>query len=171
MPDIRLADTIGNRSYTSIRLEWMKAIMFSGLSPLDKCVAVIIMNCINDKTHCWKISDETIAALLGGKHSERAIRRSRMRLKAGGWLTWKRTRDANVYTLCHGNTMDALDEIMRQRMERKQRRDKRRSDRTPVAGLDRTPVSDRHTRRTYSEKTVPHEEVRHDLAWLSELRE
>jgi hypothetical protein len=100
--------------------------MSLGLTTTDKCVAFVIMNAINEKTRDWKLSDETIAAQLGNTVSISSVKRARKRLKEGGWIGWKRTRDANVYFLCHENVWATMDEIMRQRMERKARRNKAR---------------------------------------------
>jgi DNA-binding transcriptional regulator PaaX len=92
------------------------------LTPFDKLVAVVICDAINDKKQCWKMSDEEIAILIGKPGSERRIKTARKRLREGGWLTWTRTRDANVYRLRGDNVMAVLDEIMRQKSERKARR-------------------------------------------------
>src|SRR5262249_29499150 len=48
----------------------------------------------------------------------------RMKLRAGGWIGWKRTADANVYFLCHENVMAAMAAIMQERRARRERQNK-----------------------------------------------
>jgi hypothetical protein len=158
MPGLADSPRRSNQSFTSIKLTWMTCVMSQGLTLFDKCVAFVIMNAINEKTGNWKLSDETVAALMGKPGSVRSVIRAGMRLRAAGWLTWKRTADANVYSLCHRNVMEALDEIMRQRMERKERRTKREV--TPVSCPKVTPASPIHTRRTYLEERKHNKRVR-----------
>jgi hypothetical protein len=116
-----------NQSFTSIKLRWETCVMAQPrLSMLDKCVAFVIMNAMNEKTRDWKLSDETIAAQLGGKISRESVLRARQRLRKAGWIGWKRTNDANVYFLRHENVWAAMDEIMMGRMARRKRRKERR---------------------------------------------
>jgi hypothetical protein len=96
-----------------------------GLTPFEKCAAYVIQNAINEHTRDWKLSDETIAARIGKPGAIRAVRRARRRLRDAGWIGWKRTRDANVYFLCHENVPAAMDEITKGRLARKKRWDSR----------------------------------------------
>jgi hypothetical protein len=119
------SDSPSNTKFTSIKLRWMTSVMSAALTSIDKCVAFIIMNAINEKTRDWKLSDETIAALLGNTVSISSVKRARKRLRDAGWIGWKRTRDANVYFLCHENVWAAMDEIMKGRMARRERRNEK----------------------------------------------
>src|SRR5215469_15965431 len=103
------------------------------------------MNAINEQTRDWKLSDETIAALMGRPGAIRSVKRARKRLRDAGWIGWKRTRDANVYFLRHENMWAATDEIMKGRMARKERRNKATHD-SRVASQSDTRVT-----HTYSE--------------------
>jgi len=147
VPRIPDSPPASNQKFTSIKLTWMTCVMSTGFTPFDKCVAFIIMNAINEKTRDWKLSDETIAALMGRPGAIRSVQRARRRLRAAGWITWKRTSDANVYSLRHDNVMAAMDEIMRSRRERRTKREA-----TSESRPDTTPESSIHTRRTYSEE-------------------
>jgi len=98
-------------NFTSIKLTWMNCLMFdrrNGLMPIDKIVAVVIMQAVNEQTRCGIISDETIADLSGGI-STRNVQRARKRLRAAGWLRWHRTGDANHYRLHFDNLGTLLD--------------------------------------------------------------
>jgi hypothetical protein len=141
-----------NQSFTSIKLTWMNCVISStGLTPFDKCVAVVIMNRINEHTRDWKLSDETIAALMGRPGAIRSVKRARKRLHAAGWIGWKRTRDANVYFLCHENTMAAMDEIKQGQMARRERRNETRGDSRVTLQSD-TRVTLTHSKYTHEKK-------------------
>jgi hypothetical protein len=114
-----------NQKYSVFRHEWRKCVMAdkkTNLTAFDKNVAVVICDAINDKTECWRMSDEWIAFMTGKPGAANRVWASRNRLRKGGWLDWTRTRDANVYRLCRDNVMEVLDEIMRHQNERKARR-------------------------------------------------
>jgi hypothetical protein len=126
-----------NQSFTSNKLTWMSCVMSTTtLTPFEKCVAYVIENAINEHTRDWKLSDETIAALAGRPGAIRAVQRARRRLRDAGWIGWKRTRDANVYFLCHENVPAAMDEITKGRLARKERRNKSRYDTSVVSRYD-----------------------------------
>jgi hypothetical protein len=143
-----------NQKFTSNKLTWMNCILFTTtLTPFEKCVALVIMQAINATSGDWALSDEAIAMLVGRPNSIRSVKRARQRLRKAGWLTWKRRpNQANLYRLCHGNVMDALDATKAARAELKVRRAKRRAEVTPESLPEVTPESPLHTRGTHSEK-------------------
>jgi hypothetical protein len=124
----------GNQKFSVFRHTWRHAVTADSktrLTAFDKLVAVVICDAINDEKQYWMMSDELIAILIGKPGSASRVWEARKRLKAGGWLTWTRTRDANVYRLRGDNVMATLDEIMRQKGELKARQQQRQNQRGP----------------------------------------
>jgi hypothetical protein len=153
------------KEFTSRKLDWLKCCSFDRLlEPLDFKVGFVIIQHVNAKKGTAILSDETIADKTGGG-SVRNVSRARCRLRDAGWLTWKRTRTANVYTPVFDKVSGTLDAITKSSDARRERRQERRlfapeprspdrtpvsylnlPDQTPMSVLDRTPVSDKHLR-------------------------
>jgi len=145
-----------NRTFTSQRLDWEKCLRFDPrIYPFAKVVGCAISSRASATNGTAYVSDETLADDVGCPGQLRRVRRARVLLLQTRWLKWRRTRDANVYTLLFGRVSDFLDLMTAARDLRKERRKKRKSrfpdrtpvsylkppDRTPVSALDRTPVS------------------------------
>jgi hypothetical protein len=164
MPSIDDSSPPSNAKFTSIKLRWMTAFMSTtGFTSFDKCVAFVIMNAINEHTRDWKLSDETIAALLGrkGPNAARSVIRSRMKLRDAGWIGWKRTRDANVYFLCHENMWAAMDEIMQGRAARRARRNETAQDSRVTLQSDTRVIQtySRDIHDSQKKKSLPREKI------------
>ena len=85
-----------------------------------------------DLTNCTaKISDEALSDHTG-RHL-RDVFRARQLLKENGWVTWKRTTKANVYTPLYVNVDRLRDYLTAKSEARKERREK-----NPKAWFDRT---------------------------------
>jgi hypothetical protein len=175
----RISDSTlpSNDDFTSRKLSWMNAILFtSTLTPFEKCVAIVIMQAINETTEDWAISDEAIAVLVGKPGAIRSVIRARKRLRKGGWLMWKRRPNAaNLYRLNYCNVMSGLDarkeaqaDLKERRKERRERA-KQRAKVTPESVPEVTPESPLHTRGTHSEKKESSEVVRLRNAKLDEI--
>jgi hypothetical protein len=91
------------------------------LKPIDKLIAFVIAQHVNEKTGLAFVSDEVIAERIGGA-SRRSVYRARGRLRDAGWLTWRCTRTANVYTLKFDSVNAVLDMITTSRDARSERR-------------------------------------------------
>jgi hypothetical protein len=112
-------------SFTSRKLDYLKACNFDRrLEAYDFKVVYIIAQHVNEKNDMAMLSDEAIAEEIGG--SPRSVGRSRNRLRDAGWLSWRRTSTANIYTLDYTNVGRVLDLITKMRDERRERRSKRR---------------------------------------------
>jgi hypothetical protein len=130
-------------TFTGRKLDWLKCCNFDRrLQSFDFKVAFVIVQHVNARTGCAMLSDETIADEAGG-HSPRSVRRARDRLKAAGWLDWKRTRTANIYVLSWENFERFVDAIMDARDLRQEHRARRRrtasrpwADRTDASALN-----------------------------------
>jgi hypothetical protein len=110
-----------NQTFTSRKLDWLKCVCFDRLvQPYDFKVAFVIGQHINQKTLTACLSDETIADESGG--SARNVKRSRVRLREAGYISWRRTRTANVYRLRFEKVSGIFDAIISSRDARKERR-------------------------------------------------
>jgi hypothetical protein len=123
------------RSWTSRKLDWLRAINFDGrVSPLMFKIAFCIIQHANEKTaRTLLLSDETIADEIGTSH--RNIYRPRTTLREIGWLNWRRTRNANIYTIEFKNVdrmLDGLTATRDQRNERRKSRENRRRECAPT---------------------------------------
>jgi hypothetical protein len=162
---------------TSRKLFWLTCVNFdhSRVKPYDFRVAFVIAQHINRNTGNARLSDETIADEAGG--SLRNVARARQLLREFGWLTWRRTRTCNVYSLNHDRVSRTLDMLTASRDARREMYQKRKTtppakppDMTPVAGLkpqdttpvasrDMTPVADIHLRGTPLREEGSHREA------------
>jgi hypothetical protein len=110
------------QSFTSAKLDWCDLLMADHqLDARAKVVGFCIMQAINEESGHWKISDETIADKTG--IPKRWVQRARSALLQRGWITWKRTRDANIYWLLNDRTGEVRDH----QRELKAARDAKRS--------------------------------------------
>jgi len=123
-----LKDGKDAQSFTSKKLDWLKCCCFDRrLHAYDFNVAYAIAQHINAKTGTTMLSDETIADETGGSTTRR-VRRSRARLQDAGWLTWRRTRSANVYRLNYDQIDPMLDLFIAMRDARRENRQRFRSE-------------------------------------------
>jgi hypothetical protein len=117
-------------TFTSKKLDWLACINFDRRLkqfPTVFKVAYVIANQVDETRNTAFISDAAIADKAGGI-SERQVGRSRKLLRDTGWLSWKRTYSANVYSLLSEHVSGVRDSITASNEERKERRRKRRSD-------------------------------------------
>jgi hypothetical protein len=113
--------TESNRSWTSRKLDWQKAINFDRrVSPLMFKIAVCIIQHASENARTLKLSDQTIADEIGV--SDRNVYRARVALREVGWLNWRRTRNANIYIVEFGNVDRMLDLFAIAREQRNERR-------------------------------------------------
>jgi hypothetical protein len=143
-----------NRTFTSQRLDWEKCLRFDRRIPPFACeVGCAIASHASATNGKAYVSDETLADEVG--FTERYVRRARVRLRETRWLKWRRTGDANVYTLLFDQVSGHLDMFITAREARKEQRKKRKSrfpdrnassdhkpaDRNPSSYPDRNPSS------------------------------
>jgi Helix-turn-helix domain len=144
------------KTFTSRKLDWLDCLAHDSMvAPLAFEIGYCIMSHLNAKSGRAWVSDETLADKSG--NSERTVRRARTQLRAAGWITWKRTSTANVYTPQFQKVNAMLDSIISKRDERTERREKRRRktnshrpqladhkprDRTQMAGHDRPELTE-----------------------------
>ena len=117
-------------TFTSKKLDWLACVNFDRRLkqfPIAFKVAYVIANQIDETRNTAFISDAAIADKAGGI-SERQVGRSRKLLRDTGWLSWKRTCSANVYSLLSEHVSGVWDSITASNEARKERRRKRRSD-------------------------------------------
>ena len=117
-------------TFTGKKLDWLGCINFDRRLkhfPVAFKVAYVIANQVDETKNIAFISDEAIADKAGGV-SLSQVGRSRKLLRDTGWLTWKRTYTANVYSLRSEHVSSVWDAITASNEERKERRRKRRSD-------------------------------------------
>jgi hypothetical protein len=143
-----------NRTFTGQRLDWEKCLRFDRrVYPLAYEVACAIASHARPNGTAY-VSDETLADEVGC--APRNVYRARVRLRQSRWLKWRRTGDANIYTLQFDQVSAYLDLITAARDARKEQRKKRRnrfrdsppeSDHKPAnsppeSDLDQPPESD-----------------------------
>jgi hypothetical protein len=112
---------------TGRKLDWLKCVAFDPRLksyPYDFKVAFQIAQHVNERTGNAFVSDETIADKTGGG-SVRNVWNARHRLRDAGWLTWRRTRTASVYSLNYGRVNGVLDMITVSSEARHEKRRKR----------------------------------------------
>jgi hypothetical protein len=86
---------------TSEKFDWLDAVMADHrIDTRAKVVAFCLMQHLNRETGIAFVSDATITDKTGMPN--RWVRRARNHLRAAGWITWKRTRTANVYSTMTG---------------------------------------------------------------------
>ena len=114
------------QSFTSQKLDWLKCCCFDRrLQPYDFRVSYAIAQHINAETGSTMLSDQTIADETGGR-TTRCVRRSRVRLRDAGWLTWKRTSSANVYRMKFDRFEEVRDFARELRELRRESRERQR---------------------------------------------
>jgi hypothetical protein len=86
--------------------------------------AFCILQHMNSKTLQAFVSDETVRDKTG--ICERDAYRARQVLKATGWLDWRRTRTANIYTFSDKNVNTTFDLLELKKEARQDRREKKR---------------------------------------------
>ena len=139
-----------NKTATSRKLDWLNALL---VDPFLKSYAFKVGFCIMQHVNAqtWKamVSDETIADKTS--LSRRHVRNGRELMRDRGWIKWRRTRTANIYTPLDTNLNSLTDLLTTRRDARDDRRKKTalrngkpsatlsQGDRQPSATLDRNP--------------------------------
>jgi predicted transcriptional regulator len=110
--NIRLADSIGNKTWTRAKMEWLDCAAFDrDLKPVDFKVAFVVMQYVNEKTGECYPSEKTIARKCG--LSERHVRRALKRLCATGWLKrQRRPNTSSIYAPLNDNVNRILDNLI-----------------------------------------------------------
>lgn len=156
--DVAQADMVGNkhhpwkleqidddevariRTFTGRKLDWLKAVSYDKrVKPGVFEVAFCIVQHVNEKTLIAILSDETIIEKTGISRAE--VGRHRKSLKDTGWLSWRRTRTANLYTPIFDETAAWLDELAAKGVARRARRATQREQWMGLAA-DSSPASD-----------------------------
>ncbi|MCK1507557.1 helix-turn-helix domain-containing protein [Bradyrhizobium sp. 18] len=130
------------KAFTAHKLNWLDCVVSDRrLKPAAFKIAYAIMQHVNSETLFAWLSDETLVDVTGISSAE--VQRHRKSLKACGWLTWKRTGNANVYTPLFDQLPEGLEFILDKRRKRKKLREARRAARaaTPVTSVQ-SPVMD-----------------------------
>jgi hypothetical protein len=133
------------KTFTADKLNWLDCVANDrSLKHAAFKVAYAIMQHVNSETLIAWLSDETLVDVTG--ISRAMVQRHRESLKEAGWLTWKRTPDANLYTPIFDRVMAGLEDILAKRAKRKERRKTRRRvvgrtpDASPAMQPDASPV-------------------------------
>jgi hypothetical protein len=125
-----------SRLSTSAKLDWIDAVMADHrLDARAKVIAFCIVQHVNRNTGVAFVSDTTISDKTA--IPSRWVQRARNALRTAGWISWKRTGTANVYSTLAGPMTAVTD---RQQTLKKARED-RRGDPPRVAHLDPPPVA------------------------------
>jgi hypothetical protein len=112
------------KAFTSHKLNWLDCVASDRrLKPAAFKVAYAIMQHVNSETLVGWLSDETLVDITGISSAE--VQRHRKSLKECGWLTWKRTGNANVYTPLFDQLPEGLEYILAKRAKRKELREAR----------------------------------------------
>jgi hypothetical protein len=120
-------------TFTGGKLDWLKCVAFDPRLkpyPYDFKVAFQIAQHVNERTGHAIVSDEAIAEKTGGG-SVRNVWNARHRLRDTGWLTWRRTRTASVYSLNYDKVNGVLDMITVSSEARREKRRKKRATAKP----------------------------------------
>jgi hypothetical protein len=139
------------RTFTSWKLDFLTCLAADPrIKPMVFEVAFCISQHIKASTRLAFVSDQTVREKTN--ISERDVYRARRRLKETGWLDWRRTSTANVYSFSDANMNGVRDALEIRRQARQDRRRYRQSVRTRESEHVRTRESDIHLRGTpYSE--------------------
>jgi hypothetical protein len=150
-----------NKTATSRKLDWLDALNADpAVRPFAFKVGFAIAKHVNARTGEAMVSDETISDITS--ISMRHVRAGRELLKARRWISWKRTRTANVYRLLSTNVNNALDLLILRRDARRERRAKRMLERHPSASLnhrDRQPSAELDRQRTAEQDRQPSADI------------
>jgi hypothetical protein len=114
------------RSFTSDKLEWMSCLSLDPrISPHAFEVGFQIAQHVSASSGVAVIADDTLSEYTAT--SRQHVLRSRKRLRETGWLNWRSTQTANVYTLSFSNINAMLDLRISNKDARNERRLKRRA--------------------------------------------
>jgi hypothetical protein len=128
-----------NTKFTSLKFNWLDCILNDDrLKPAAFKVAYAILQTVNSVTLVGWLSDETLVDVTGISRAE--VQRHRKSLKACGWLTWKRTKTANLYQPLFDQLPDGLEFMLEKRARRKELREARSAARNASLRLE-TPVT------------------------------
>jgi hypothetical protein len=128
------------KAFTADKFNWLDCVQNDhSLKPAALSVAYAIMKHVNAETLKAWLSDETLVDITGISRAQ--VQRHRESLKEAGWLTWKRTGNANHYTPLFDRVKAGLDDILAKRIQRRElRKDRRRVvGGTPDASPERQP--------------------------------
>ena len=110
-----------NKTATSRKLDWLDALAVdSAVRPYAFKIGYCIMQHVNARTGKAMVSDETIADKTS--LSRRHVRNARELLRSRGWITWTRTRTANIYRPLERLVNSATDLLTMRRDARQERR-------------------------------------------------
>lgn len=171
-----LTESTDQKAFTSQKMDWINAVVADHrIDASAKIVAICIKQHVNEKDEfgCFP-SDECIADKTAMSVS--TVKRTRNKLRAAGWLTWKRRMRSNLYWTLTEPMADVAERQQTLTMARKDRREapppafSDRSpvtdhdvyDRSPVTDLDSSPVTDKHLTANTTKKEERKEES-HDL--------
>jgi hypothetical protein len=135
---------------TSGKLDWLDAVMADhSLGASAKVAAFCIMQHLNRESGTAFVSDKTITDKTG--IGNRWVRESRNELRASGWITWKRTKTASVYSTLTG-PMAGIEEQQRElKQQREERRMQKRQERQRTTEQDDRHPSAEHDRQPSAE--------------------
>jgi hypothetical protein len=117
-------------TFTGKKLDWLACVNFDRRLkqfPIAFKVAYVIANQVDEIKNTAFISDAAIIDKAGGISRSQVVR-SRKLLRDTGWLEWRRTYSANVYSLLSEQVSGVWDAITASNEARKERQRKRRSD-------------------------------------------
>jgi hypothetical protein len=148
------------RTFTSLKLDWLKALMaYPRLDARAKVVCFCIAQHTNQETGKWPLSDGQISEETG--IPKRWVQRARSAARAEGWIDWKRSFSGpNVYWPLSTHVESVLAEQRRLAEARKARSRSPYSppvaivDSPPVAVMDSPPVADSHLNLTPESNTL-----------------
>jgi hypothetical protein len=106
-----------NPNFTSAKLNWLKAIRFDRrVSDFDHRVMSGLAEHINQRTGLAYVSDDILAIEIGSRRRE-TVARSRLKMRRLGYITWTRTRDANLYRINQEKVAATLEMMKRLKQE------------------------------------------------------
>ena len=152
-------------TFTGRKLDLLRAVRFDRtVTDYAYRVMSVIVDHLNEETERTRLSDGRIAFETGIGWPLK-VGRARRNLRDTQWLSWQRTRTANIYSVNFAKAPAILAVLERERSARRQNPAKpertayrsdasvlSRADRTFGADLDRTLASDIHLRGTPHKK-------------------
>lgn len=146
-------------TFTGRKLDLLRAVRFDRMvTPYGYRVMSVIVDHLNEKTERTRLSDDRIAFETGSGWP-RKVGRARRNLRKTQWLSWERTRTANIYSVNFAKAAEVLAVLERERNARRKKpsniEEKRAQigrerpispDRTFCADPDRTLASGIHLR-------------------------
>lgn len=122
------------RTFTGTKLDTLNlACADSAIQSFDFRILFAIAKHLNVKSGVAHVSDQTIADEAAS--SRRNVIRGRKRLKQRGWLSWRRTRGANVYWLVRTRENEILDNLISYKEDRQKQRENGLNNRRRVPRL------------------------------------